>query len=569
MRSKGLSLQSKIFLMTMLVAFVVMGISLFFLYRQVVVIIEKNALQYMTGVITTCSTEFDSMLDDTRNITLMATTSPIVSDASTTMYEEASYDWFLQKKAMDAFLANLVTNKDYISQLALFCTNGNMFQSGGSLLLKDQLEEPWVIEASKTLSPLLQFIPGEQRLVYTRALYADKQPLAIVAAELDYSYIRDKLLSFVSPEQLYVATYLEALLLFDNASPTNQAQASFAAIGLTREANEEGNPIWQKLRKRNLILEIPGQTDGLLTIGVISYKDLIGDALRIRSVVLMIIFSSLPLIFLASWLLAVRLYRNISSLSKNMHAVSAGDLEIRATINSTDEIGEMGIVFNTMMDRIESLMEQVKQTEKHKRESEFAVLQSQIQPHFIYNTINSMKYFAHLKGVHEIEDVATAIVELLRAVIGQGDEFIPLSEEIHYIKQYLVIQRFKYQQNFETIWEIDDSLLGHMIPKLLLQPIVENALIHGIANRKGGCITIKAYALEDGIRCSVTDNGKGMTQAEVDKLMEQTQAKDQQMTGVGISNVFRRVRMIYGELYGGHITSFEHMGTVVELLLPV
>ncbi len=96
----------------MLVAFVVMGISLFFLYRQVVVIIEKKSLQYMTGVITTCSTEFDSMLDDTRNITLMATTSPIVSDASTTMYEEASYDWFLQKKAMDAFLANLVTNKD-------------------------------------------------------------------------------------------------------------------------------------------------------------------------------------------------------------------------------------------------------------------------------------------------------------------------------------------------------------------------------------------------------------------------------------------------------------------------
>ncbi|NBK21780.1 MAG: sensor histidine kinase, partial [Spirochaetia bacterium] len=520
---------------------------------------------YMNGVIENCSTELDSMLDDTRNITLMATTSPLVSEASTTVFEDASYDWFLQKKALDGYLANLVTNKDHISQLALFCTNGNVFQSGGSLLLKGQMQEPWVIESSKTLSPRLQYFPDEQRLVYTRALYADKQCLAIVVAELDYSFIKERLMSFVSPDQLYMATYLNEMLVFENESPYEKAAISFAAIGPMLEANGSTKPITQKLRKENLILSTQNQEKGLVTIGIISYKTLIGDALRFRSLVLMIIFSSLPLIFFASWWLTARLYRNISALNKNMHAVSAGDLEIRSTITSTDEIGEMAGVFNTMMDQIESLMNQVKETEKHKRESEFAVLQSQIQPHFIYNTINSMKYYAHLKGVYEIEEVATAIVELLRAVIGQGHEFIPLSEEIHYIKQYLVIQRFKYQQEFETVWEIDESLLQHMIPKLLLQPIVENALIHGIANRKGGCITIKAYALDDGIHCSVSDNGKGMAQAEVAKLKGQAQ----HMSGVGISNVFRRIRMIYGEPYEGYITSYENLGTVVELWLPV
>lgn len=555
--------------MTMLVAFVVMGISLFFLYRQVVVIIERNALQYMNGVIGNCSTELDSMLDDTRNITLMTTTSPMVSEASTTLFEDASYGWFLQKKALNGYLANLVTNKDYISQLAIFCTNGNVFQSGGSLLLKSQLEEPWVIESSKTLSPMLQFFPDEKRLLYTRTLYADKQPLAIVVAELDYSYIRTRLLSFVSPDQLYIATYKNDLILFENNTPNNQMHIPYTAIGPILEANESGKPIPHKLRKDNLILATKNQVEGLVTIGVISYKELIGDALRFRSIVLMIIFCSLPLIFLASWWLSARLYRNISALSKNMHAVSAGDLKIRATINSTDEIGEMAIVFNTMMDQIGSLMEQVRLTEKHKRESEFAVLQSQIQPHFIYNTINSMKYYAHLKGVYEIEEVAAAIVELLRAVIGQGHEFIPLSEEIHYIKQYLVIQRFKYQQNFETIWEIDESLQNHMIPKLLLQPIVENALIHGIANKRGGCITIKAYVLDDGIHCTVSDNGKGMVEADVTRLMQQAHKDEQHMSGVGISNVFRRIRMIYGDPYDGHISSYVNLGTVVELWLPL
>lgn len=553
----------------MLVAFVVMGISLFFLYRQVVVIIEKNALQYMNGVIENCSTELDSMLDDTRNITLMAMTSPLVADASTTVFEDASYDWFLQKKALDGYLANLVINKDYISQLALYCTNGNVFQSGGSLLLKSQLQEPWVIDSSKALSSKLQYFPEEQRLVYTRALFADKQSSAIVVAELDYLYIKERLLSFVSPAQLYIATYLHEILLFENELIEETTGISFAAKGPVLETNAPAMSISQKLRKENLILATHNQDKNIVTIGVISYKTLIGDALRFRTIVLMIIFISLPLIFFASWWLTARLYRNISALSKNMHAVSAGDLEIRSTINSTDEIGEMASVFNTMMDQIESLLKQVKETEKHKRESEFAVLQSQIQPHFIYNTINSMKYYAHLKGVYEIEEVATAIVELLRAVIGQVNEFIPLAEEIHYIKQYLVIQRFKYQQEFETVWEIDESLLQHMIPKLLLQPIVENALIHGIANRKGGCITIKVYVLENGIHCSVSDNGKGMPQTEVDKLMDRAHGEPQQLSGVGISNVFRRIRMIYGEPYEGHITSYVTLGTVVELWLPV
>ncbi len=554
--------------MTMLVAFVVMGISLFFLYRQVVVIIEKNALQYMNGIIENSSTELESMLDDTRTITLMATTSPLVLDASITVFEDASYEWFLQKKALDAYLANLVTNKDYISQLAVFCTNGNVFQSGGSLLLKSQLQEPWIIDSSKTLSPLLQYFPDEQRLIYTRALYADKQSLALVVAELDYPYIKERIQSFVSQDQLYITTYLNEMLLFESNPANAMIDISFFEE-VPILANDVSNmPIVKKLHKENLILTTQNQDLNLVTIGVISYKTLIGDALRLRSIILMIIISSLPLIFFASRWLTARLYRNIRALNKNMHAVSAGNLEIRSSITSNDEIGEMANVFNTMMDQIESLMKKVKETEKQKRESEFAVLQSQIQPHFIYNTINSMKYFAHLKGIQEIEEVATAIVELLRAVIGQVNEFIPLAEEIHYIKQYLVIQRFKYQQEFETVWEIDEALSQHMIPKLLLQPIVENALIHGIANRKGGCITIKAYILEDGIHCSVSDNGKGMPQADVDKLMDQAHREAQHLSGVGISNVFRRIRMIYGEPYEGHISSYMNLGTVVELWLP-
>lgn len=566
MQRKRLSLQSKIFLMTMLIALLVMVISLFFIYRQVVVIIERNALQYMKGVIGNNAAELDSMLEDTRGITLMVTMNPVVQEAGSTSLVEASYEWFLQKKAVDSYLNNLVTNKEYISQLAIFCANGNVFQSGGSLLLKDQLQQPWMQDSFSTLAPKLHYFAQEKRLVYTRALFADKQPFAVVVAELDYSYLSSKLFSFTSAEQLYLATYLSGQLLFDNAVSQQYplSQAEITSVLLEGEAASAG-----RLKRENLMLVQEGQTEGISTIGIISYQVLIGDALKFRTTVLWILFISLPLIFLASWLLTARLYRNISELRKSMHEVGEGNLHVRSSVVSEDEIGEMATVFNTMMDQIEGLLEQVKQTEKQKRESEFAILQSQIQPHFVYNTINSMKYYAHLKGVKEIEVVATAMVELLRAVLGQADEFIPLSQEIHYIKQYVLIQRFKYQQDFEIVWEIDQALLEHTIPKLLLQPIVENALIHGIANKKDGSITIKAYTLEDGVHLTVTDNGKGIRKEQLERLVAEVSKDSHRMSSVGLSNVFSRIRMIYGEPYSGTISSFVNVGTVVELHLPI
>lgn len=550
----------------MLVALLVMVISLFFIYRQVVVIIERNALQYMKGVIGNNAAELDSMLEDTRGLTLMVTMNPVVQEASSTSLVEASYEWFLQKKSVDSYLNNLVTNKEYISQLAIFCANGNVFQSGGSLLLKDQLQQPWMQESFATLAPKLHYFSQEKRLVYTRALFADKQPFAVVVAELDYSYLSSKLFSFTSAEQLYLATYLSGQLLFDNAVSQKYplSQAEITSVLLEGETASSG-----RLKRENLMLVQEGQIEGISTIGIISYQVLIGDALKFRTTVLWILFISLPLIFLASWLLTARLYRNISELRKSMHEVGKGNLHVRSSVVSEDEIGEMATVFNTMMDQIEGLLEQVKQTEKQKRESEVAILQSQIQPHFVYNTINSMKYYAHLKGVKEIEVVATAMVELLRAVLGQADEFIPLSQEIHYIKQYLLIQRFKYQQDFETVWEIEQALSEHTIPKLLLQPIVENALIHGIANKKDGSITVKAYTLDDGIHITVTDNGKGIRKEQLERLVAEVSKDSHRMSSVGLSNVFSRIRMIYGEPYSGTITSFVNVGTVVELHLPI
>lgn len=513
----------------------------------------------MEGIVGSTSDELEAILDDTRLITLVASLNLTVQEAAATLAPLASYSWFLQKKVVDSYLASLITNKEYISQLSFYTTGGTVFQSGGVLLLSRDLDQEWMQEALMDSESRLKYFPDAQRLFYTRPLYINKEAVGLLVAELDYSYIAQRLAAFSAVEKLSVEIFYGDRYLFGN----NDGASVLSKWGGTLEERQ-----LSKLRRENLVLVHPGSSEQIMTVGTISYNDLIGDALRLRSTVFLIILITLPLIFFTSWALSRRLSRNISSLGKTMREVGSGDLRVRSTVTSTDEIGQMAEVFNTMMGQIESLMEQVRTTEQQKRVSEFAALQSQIHPHFVYNTINSMKYYAHLKGVEEIEVVATAMVELLRAVLGQGDEFIPLSEEIYYIQQFLLIQQFKSQREVDVTWDIDEELLDHRIPKLLLQPIVENALIHGVANKADGSIFVKAYASDDTIHLKVSDNGRGIPKEKLRRLMDLDEQGAHQMSGVGISNVFNRIRMIYGPKYGGNISSYEHIGTVVELVLP-
>lgn len=420
--------------------------------------------------------------------------------------------------------------------------------------------------ALETPEEQLHYLQNENRLIFTRPIVADKKITALVVVEMNYNYMETALQTLSFPEQLYLAVFYRDSLIFDNA--VNQIRPVFDTEELLFQSYKSDQE--NKTKKGDfLFLTHESNNDGVRTIGMIPYKVLIGDALTFRSTLLWVVGISIPLIFLTSWLLSARLSQNISQLNKTMQKVGEGNLAVRSDVKSNDEIGEMAIVFNTMMNQIESLLKQIKETEKQKRKHELAILQAQIHPHFVYNTINSMKYFAHLKGVPEIEAVATAMVELLRVVLGQGAEFIPFSEEIHYTKQYLIIQKFKYQQDFSIKWEIEDAVKDIELPKLLLQPIVENALIHGIANKPEGSITIKAYVLEGVLHISVTDNGKGMSKKELSQVLSRVNSDGEYLSGVGIPNVFNRIQMIYGKQYGGRITSYVDLGTVVELRLPV
>ena len=168
-----------------------------------------------------------------------------------------------------------------------------------------------------------------------------------------------------------------------------------------------------------------------------------------------------------------------------MEEIRQGNMEVRVSVQTRDEIGILADTFNRMMDQIAKLMIEIKEKEIVKKEAEQKFLDAQIEPHFLYNSINSIQYVAHMRGEEEIERVAIALSELFRSVLSNKREFITLWEEKEYIDNYILIERFKYTRDFSLIWDVEEELWAYQIPKLLLQPIVENALIHGRQRRRG------------------------------------------------------------------------------------
>ena len=240
------------------------------------------------------------------------------------------------------------------------------------------------------------------------------------------------------------------------------------------------------------------------------------------------------------------------------------------SVQSRDEIGILADTFNRMMDQIAKLMIEIKEKEIVKKEAEQKFLDAQIEPHFLYNSINSIQYVAHMRGEEEIERVAIALSELFRSVLSNKREFITLWEEKEYIDNYILIERFKYTRDFSLIWDVEEELWAYQIPKLLLQPIVENALIHGIADKEEGVINIKVYRDENAVVVKILDNGKGIARNRLQELQEGIyKNKKSRFRRVGISNVFERIKLLFGEEYGGNIYSYQNTFTCIELTLPL
>jgi len=314
------------------------------------------------------------------------------------------------------------------------------------------------------------------------------------------------------------------------------------------------------------------------TVGVFSAEETAGEVREIRLYLVSFVFLLCLLGIAASYVLSYSISRPILQLATMMRRAEDGNLSVRFPGERRDEVGMLGRSFNNMLTQIERLIELVGLEQRKKREAELRSLQAQIKPHFLYNTLDTIQWLGRKSGAADVVEVVASLSRLFRIGLSRGNEMIPLKDEIEHVRHYLVIQKLRYKDKLDYSIDVEPSIEPLAVLKLILQPIVENAIYHGIKERRGpGRIRISASRGERGIDIVVEDDGVGMPEDALRKLRDklaierggEAAVEGEGEGGYGLLNVQERIRIGYGAPYGLSVDSEPGRGTRVAVLHPV
>ncbi|MBE5826765.1 MAG: sensor histidine kinase [Butyrivibrio sp.] len=315
---------------------------------------------------------------------------------------------------------------------------------------------------------------------------------------------------------------------------------------------------------------------GWKTVSVTSYDELMGDYNRMMGIFAAILVATLILVQYLSVRVSDNITRPIKKLRDLMRKTREGNLSLRFESASRDEINDLGMSFNHMIDRIQELLVRVRQEEDLKRKAELKIVQEQFKPHFLYNTLDTINWMAREHGAKDIVSLVDALTNVFRISLSHGKDYITIKEEINYISSYLYVQKTRYEDKLLFEIDADEECEKHQVPKLILQPLVENAIYHGIKLKRGtGHIHILVKRADDMICMSVEDDGKGMDENTRDSLREllktgehTQEIKAEDKESFGLFYVKERLQQRYRDSYKVEVESTEDIGTRISIFIP-
>lgn len=272
-------------------------------------------------------------------------------------------------------------------------------------------------------------------------------------------------------------------------------------------------------------------------------------------------------------LLDIQVFRNFTDpvyqLLATMEDFGKGNYNARAKEEGIGELKSLSANFNIMADKLQKQMEEIRQNEREKQKMEKKLLQSQINPHFLYNTLDSIIWMIRSEEYEGAGEMVSSLAKFFRISLSQGKDMIPLGKELEHATSYLKIQNIRFKDKFDFKVEADPKLMKYLIPKLSIQSLLENAIYHGMEGMyEDGEIIISVYEEEDTIKIDVADNGLGMTEDKLEYIMNHQVVSSKRGSGIGVRNVHERIQLIYGKQYGITITSELDEGTTATITIP-
>lgn len=294
---------------------------------------------------------------------------------------------------------------------------------------------------------------------------------------------------------------------------------------------------------------------------------------RWQIISIILIFSAVAFSVVAAWGLSKSIYTPIKKLHDVTTTITKNDLQALMTSDNVDEITELGMSFNIMIGKIKELLDSKIKEQENLKKAELRALQAQINPHFLYNTLDTIIWMAESNKPDQVVEIVSALSNFFRISLSKGADWITIGEEVERIRNYLTIQRMRYRDIMDFKIEVDGDVSENTILKLILQPLVENALYHGIKNKRhGGTIRVRAGRKgSDEVQLEVEDDGIGFTAEKLAQLraeLDDDSGDIKLESGFGIGNVNKRIRLYYGKPYGVSIQSEYTTGTCVTLVIP-
>lgn len=479
-------------------------------------------------------------------------------------------------------------NVDSLENIALFSREGELLKSVPAARLKTDLDvtkESWFQETLKKTEnlhfslPHVQYIfdnaEGQYHWVVsvsraveiTQGAYVSQ---GVLLLDIRYSSLEQLLNSVTLGNEGYV--YLisnDGKIIYH---PKNQlidsgrVQENYREAALWKDGIHEEN---FQGEKRFVTVKTVGYT-GWKLVGITPAKGISFSGVKTRLFIVFVILLMLFLLVLINYYISSRITNPIHELEKSVSELEDGNLEAEISIKGSYEIQHLGRSITTMAQQIQVLMRDIVAEHEMKRKSEFDTLQSQINPHFLYNTLDIIVWMIENEQKSEAVKVVTALARFFRISLSRGKSIIRVGDELEHVRNYLMIQHMRFKNKFSYTIEADEEVLELASLKLMLQPLVENAIYHGMEFMDGdGEILIRASKEGSDLHFLIEDNGLGMRREQVEHLLTDTShMPSRRGSGIGVRNVNERIKLYFGESYGLEIDSEPDEGTRIYIHLP-
>lgn len=480
-------------------------------------------------------------------------------------------------------------NKDSIANIALLSKEGELLEAVPAARLKtglDVTKEQWfgnTLDRTDNLhftTPHVQYIFDNNESQYrwvitlTRAVeitHGTSTEQGILLIDIRYSSLQQILENITLGNQgyLYMVSSNGALIYHPKMQliETGQMSENIAVAAGYRDGNyhEKYNG-----ERREVSVKSVGYT-GWKLLSVTPKRGLPLNNLKMLLFAVFVVAAFLLVLVVTNTFISSRITTPIQKLEKSVNAIEAGDLDTEVYMGGSYEIRHLGRSIGDMAKQIKALMGDIVAEHESKRKSEFDTLQSQINPHFLYNTLDIIVWMIENEQKQEAVSVVTALARFFRISLSKGKSIITVRDELEHVRNYLMIQQTRFKNKFVYSIDAEEEVLELVCLKLMLQPLVENAIYHGMEFMDGdGEICVKAYRKEEMLWFQISDNGLGMTAEQVKNLLgEENHVSSRRGSGIGVKNVNERIRLYFGEDYGLTIQSEPDEGTTISIHLPI